>query len=124
MGMDFKINECGEIIRATKSSDDLSRYEDALLRGDKLNVDIRKKVAKETRNETVLWRCIRDVSLAVVIAAKVNPILTAEMKSAIAKIEKDRGAAKQSNIQKDGCEIGCLLIMIIAGILGLFIFVV
>lgn len=86
--MDFKVNEYGEIIKDSETSNDLAGYEDALLRGEKLNVNIRRKVAKETRNEKVLWICIRDTAITIVAAANGNPILTPEMKAAISKEEK------------------------------------
>ena len=40
MGMDFKVNEYGEIIRDAETSNDLAGYEDALLRGEKLKANI------------------------------------------------------------------------------------
>ena len=88
MGGDYKINEYGEIIRDSGVPNDLAGYEDALLRGEKLKANIRRKVAKETRNEKVLWMCIRDTAITVVTAAKENPILTTEMKTAISCIGK------------------------------------
>ena len=99
--MDFKVNECGEIIRDSETPNDLAEYEDALLRGEKLKANIRRKVAKETRNEKVLWMCIRDTAITVVTAAKENPILTPEMKTAISKEEKAWEQLKQYKIQEE-----------------------
>ena len=101
MGMDFKVNEYGEIIRDAETSNDLAGYEDALLRGEKLKANIRRKVAKETRNEKVLWMCIRDTAITVVTAAKENPILTTEMKAAISKEEKAWEQLKQYKFQEE-----------------------
>lgn len=101
MGMDFKVNEYGEIIRDAETPNDLAGYEDALLRGEKLKANIRRKVAKETRNEKVLWMCIRDTAITVVTAAKENPILTSEMKTAISEEEKAWEQLKQYKIQEE-----------------------
>lgn len=128
MGMDFKVNEYGEIIRDAETSNDLAGYEDALLRGEKLKANIRRKVAKETRNEKVLWICIRDTAITVVTAAKENPILTPEMKTAISKEEKAWEQLKQYKFQEkikrleeleknskdDSGNKGCLRFIIIA----------
>lgn len=103
--MDFKVNEYGEIIRDAETSNDLAGYEDALLRGEKLKADIRRKVAKETRNEKVLWMCIRDTAITVVTAAKENPILTSEMKLEISKIEKAWAQSKQDKNQEETKQI-------------------
>ena len=132
MGGNYKINEYGEIIRDASSSNDLAEYEDALLRGEKLKANIRRKIAKETRNEKVLWICIRDTAITVVTAAKENPILTPEMKTAISKEEKAWEQLKQVKFQEeirriesietnhkdDNDSKGCLWFIIIAGILG------
>ena len=99
--MDFKVNEYGEIIRDAETPNDLAGYEDALLRGEKLKANIRRKVAKETRNEKVLWMCIRDTAITVVTAAKENPILTSEMKTAISEEEKAWEQLKQYKIQEE-----------------------
>lgn len=115
--MDFKINEYGEIIRDAETSNDLAGYEDALLRGEKLNANIRRRVAKETRNEKVLWMCIRDTAITVVAAAKENPILTTEMKTAISKEEKAWEQLKK-NSKDDSGDKGCLWFIIIACALG------
>ena len=101
MGGDYKINEYGEIIRDSGAPNDLAGYEDALLRGEKLKANIRRKVAKETRNEKVLWMCIRDTAITVVTAAKENPILTTEMKTAISKEEKAWEQLKQYKFQEE-----------------------
>ena len=114
--MDFKVNEYGEIIRDAETSNDLAGYEDALLRGEKLKANIRRKVAKETRNEKVLWMCIRDTAITVVTAAKENPILTPEMKSIVSKKERDWKQLKQYNKQElvennsdnDSVDYGCV----------------
>ena len=45
MGMDFRVNEYGETIRDSETPNDLAGYEDALLRGEKLKANIRRKVA-------------------------------------------------------------------------------
>ena len=137
MGGDYKINEYGEIIRDSGAPNDLAGYEDVLLRGEKLKANIRRKVAKETRNEKVLWMCIRDTAITVVTAAKENPILTPEMKLEISKKEKEWGQLKQYNTQEkmggikdfekyrkdDNKNVGwfmflCLCLFIIAGLLG------
>ena len=132
MGGDYKINEYGEIIRDSGAPNDLAGYEDALLRGEKLKANIRRKVAKETRNEKVLWMCIRDTAITVVTAAKENPILTPEMKTAISKEEKAWEQLKQVKFQEeirriesietkskdDNDSKGCLWFIIIVGILG------
>lgn len=132
MGGDYKINEYGEIIRDSGAPNDLAGYEDALLRGEKLKANIRRKVAKETRNEKVLWMCIRDTAITVVTAAKENPILTTEMKTAISKEEKAWEQLKQYKFQEeikrleeleknskdDSGNKGCLWFIIIACALG------
>lgn len=100
MGGNYIINEYGEIIRDAETPNDLARYEEALLRGEKLKASIRRKVAKETRNEKVLWMCIRDTAITVVTAAKENPILTHGMKTAISNKEKAWGQLKQFKIQE------------------------
>lgn len=133
--MDFRVNEYGEIIRDSETPNDLAGYEDALLRGEKLKANIRRKVAKETRNEKVLWMCIRDTAITVVTAAKENPILTPEMKTAISKEEKAWEQLKQYKFQEeikrleeleknskdDSGNSGCLWVIIIAGVLGALI---
>lgn len=101
MSGNYKINEYGEIIRDAETPNDLAGYEEALLRGEKLKANIRRKVAKETRNEKVLWMCIRDSAITVVSAAKENPILTSEMKTAISKEEKAWEQLKQYKIQEE-----------------------
>lgn len=130
MGGDYKINEYGEIIRDSGAPNDLAGYEDALLRGEKLKANIRRKVAKETRNEKILWMCIRDTVKTVVTAAKNNPILTPEMKLVISKEEKAWEQLKQpkedirrmesieTNSKDDNDSKGCLWFIIIAGVLG------
>lgn len=95
MGVDFKINEYGEIIREVGSHNDLINYEEALLRGEKVNATIRRKIAKETRNERVLWLCVNDSAISVVVATKANPMLTYEMKSIVSKKEKKWKQFKQ-----------------------------
>lgn len=120
MGSDFRINEFGEIIRNEDTTDytsEISIYEEAILRGEKLKVDIRRKIAKETRNERVLWKCIRDRAITVVIAAKSNPRLTAEMRAEIEGIAQkmDFVEPKKSNSK------GCLWFIIIVCMIGLLL---
>lgn len=116
MGVDFKINEYGEIIREVGSHNDLINYEEALLRGEKVNATIRRKIAKETRNERVLWLCVNDSAISVVVATKANPMLTYEMKSIVSKKEKKWKQLKQYNKQElvennsenDSVDYGCV----------------
>lgn len=106
MGMNYEINEFGEIIRTkTEVSDnDLKQYEEAILRGAKVRAQIRQKVATGTRNRDVLWICVKDSAITVVMAAKWNPFLTPEMKQVIAQREmahkqQNSSAAKQHPIR-------------------------
>lgn len=126
-----------KIIKQTVRYNDIAVYEDAILRGEELGNTTRRKLAKETRNEKVLWMCIRDTVKTVVTASKNNPILTPEMKLEISKKEKEWGQLKQYNTQEkmggikdfekyrkdDNKNVGwfmflCLCLFIIAGLLG------
>lgn len=99
---DFKINECGEIIR-NKSSDyfDLHVYEKALLNGEKVKAHNRRRVAEKTKDEKVLWMCVHDNAVTVRTAAKTNPILTSAMKAEIIKQEEALQVLEQYKILQE-----------------------
>lgn len=117
-------------VKPAARTNELARYEDAMLRGKELSNSMRRKVARETRNEKILWMCIRDTVKTVVTAAKDNPILTPEMKLVISKEEKAweqftqpkedirRIESIETNSKDDNDSKGCLWFIIIAGILG------
>lgn len=117
-------------VKPAARTNELARYEDAMLRGEELSNSMRRKVARETRNEKVLWMCIRDTVKTVVTAAKDNPILTPEMKLVISKEEKAWEQLKQpkedirrmesieTNSKDDNDSKGCLWFIIIACALG------
>lgn len=119
-------------VKPAARTNELARYEDAMLRGEELSNSMRRKVARVTRNEKVLWMCIRDTVKTVVTAAKENPILTSEMKTAISEEEKAWEQLKQYKIQEevrrleeleknskdDNGNKGCLWFIIIACALG------
>ena len=120
MGADYRINEYGEIIRDDNTphyTSELSVYEDAMLRGERLKIDIRRKLAKETRNKNVLWKCIKDNSITVVIAAKSNPALTSEMRAEIEGIAKKMDFLKPKKSKSNNK--GCLWFIIIACLIGM-----
>ncbi|MBO5717428.1 MAG: hypothetical protein J6R50_04810 [Alistipes sp.] len=135
IGGNYKINEYGEIIKDSEIPNDLAGYENALLRGERLKANIRRKVAKETHNEKVLWICIRDTAITVVAAAKENPTLTPEMKIAISKKENECEQLKQYKTQEEMKKLeeieksskgdsenkGCLWFIIITCALGALI---
>lgn len=97
----IRANETSKMLRIDDTYSEIFALESALLKGDKLKANIRRKVAKETRNEKVLWMCIRDTAITVVRAAKENPILTTEMKTAISKEEKAWEQLKQYKFQEE-----------------------
>lgn len=97
----IRANETSKMLRIDDTYSEIFALEFALLKGDKLKANIRRKVAKETRNEKVLWMCIRDTAITVVTAAKENPILTTEMKTAISKKEKAWEQLKQYKFQEE-----------------------
>ena len=117
-------------VKPAARTNELARNEDAMLRGEELSNSMRRKVARETRNEKILWMCIRDTVKTVVTAAKDNPILTPEMKLVISKEEKAweqftqpkedirRIESIETNSKDDNDSKGCLWFIIIAGILG------
>lgn len=125
MGMDFKINECGEIIRDNNYIGDLEIYENALLRGDKLKVNIRCYIATKTQKEEILWKCVKDKAMSVRDSARNNPILTSEMRTEINKrdsINKQLKSTKTftSNTTHHDSDNGkgCLWVIIIAFVIG------
>lgn len=77
MGMDYKVNEFGEIIREDGG---LHALEEQLLNGIKLNIDARKRLAAESRNIKVLDRCMNDKAITVRRIVWSNPALTPEMR--------------------------------------------
>ncbi len=128
MGQEFKINEFGEIIRGNNDFEKYSSDEESLLKGEKVKAHIRRKIARETKNEDVLWKCVRDNAITVVLAAKENPILTPAMKTEIRKQEDAYNGLQQYKIEEsiknnseknDNDGKGCLWFIIIACALGL-----
>lgn len=125
MGMDFKINECGEIIRDINNIGDLEIYENALLRGDKLKANIRCYIAKKTQKEEVLWICVKDKAISVRDSARNNPVLTSEMRTEINKrapINKQFKSDKTLTSNTTHCDTNngkcCLWFIIIACAIG------
>lgn len=127
MGMEFKINECGEIIRDNNLIGDLEIYENALLRGDKLKVSIRCDIAKKTQNEEVMWMCVKDKAISVRNSARNNPILTSEMRVEINKRDSINKQLKSNKTFTNNTNTthrdtdhgkGCLWLIIVACVLG------
>ncbi|MGN0225643.1 MAG: hypothetical protein ACI4A7_06135 [Prevotella sp.] len=115
----FKNKEYDESIKESVTTNDLAEYEMAILRGEKLNAKIRRRVAKETCNEVVLGICVMDSAKTVVKAAMENKKITSEMKSQIIKRKPREQHNKMITTDKDNSgDKGCLWFIIIICALG------
>lgn len=95
MGMDFKINEYGEII---KEDDELTVLERKCLIGVPLNIEIRKRLAAESQNIHVLEICLKDRAITVRRTVWSNPYLTPELRmEATRQRLLDKKAASNAN---------------------------
>lgn len=77
MGMDFKVNEYGEIIR---EDNELFSLEQKYLKGVPLNIEVRKRLAAESQNLQVLETCLKERAITVRRIVWDNPYLTHEMR--------------------------------------------
>ena len=77
MGMDFRVNEYGEIIR---DDDELFSLEQKYLKGVPLNIEVRKRLAVESQNLQVLEACLKERAITVRRIVWDNPNLTPEMR--------------------------------------------
>ena len=77
MGMDFRVNEYGEIIR---DDDELFSLEQKYLKGVPLNIEVRKRLAAESQNLQVLEACLKERAITVRRIVWNNPHLTPEMR--------------------------------------------
>jgi len=77
MGMDFKVNEYGEIIRG---DNELFSLELKYLKGVPLNIEVRKRLAAESQNLQVLEACLKERAITVRRIVWDNPHLTPEMR--------------------------------------------
>lgn len=128
----IRANETSKMLRIDDTYSEIFALESALLKGDKLRANVRCRIARETKNPEILRLCIQDSAITVVVAAKENPILTTEMKTAISKEEKAWEQLKQYKFQEeikrleeleknskdDSGNKGCLWFIIIACALG------
>lgn len=77
MGMDFRVNEYGEIIR---DDNELFSLEQKYLKGVPLNIEVRKRLAAESQNLQVLETCLKERAITVRRIVWNNPHLTPEMR--------------------------------------------
>lgn len=96
----IRTNKTSKMLRIDDNYSEIFALESALLKGDKLKANVRCRIARETKNPEILRLCIQDSAITVVTAAKENPILTPEMKTAISNKEKAWGQLKQFKIQE------------------------
>lgn len=80
--MDFKVNEYGEIIR---EDNDLFSLEHKYLKGIPLNIEDRKRLAKESQNLQVLELCLKDKAITVRRLVWKNPHLSPEMRMEVTR---------------------------------------
>lgn len=78
MGMDFRVNEYGEIIRG--GDDELVVLEQKYLKGVPLNIEVRKRIAAESQNVSVLEACFKDRAITIRRIVWANPYLTPELR--------------------------------------------
>lgn len=116
----YRIDDPVKKVRVDNSPNDLSVDEIALLRGEKLKADVRRKIAMGTRNETVLWKCVRDKAISVVLACKKNQNLTPEMMEEIVQKEASKNKMDEARrqLQKESSGCGCVWLFIIISIIG------
>lgn len=62
MGMDFRVNEYGEIVR---EDNELFSLEQKYLKGVPLNIEVRKRLAAESQNLQVLEACLKERAITV-----------------------------------------------------------
>ena len=99
MGMDFRVNEYGEIIR---EDNELFSLEQKYLKGVPLNIEVRKRLAVESQNLQVLEACLKERAITVRRIVWDNPNLTPEMRmeatrqKLIDKSSAARGYAQQA----------------------------
>lgn len=77
MGMDFRVNEYGEIVR---EDNELFSLEQKYLKGVPLNIEVRKRLAAESQNLQVLEACLKERAITVRRIVWDNPNLTPEMR--------------------------------------------
>lgn len=77
MGMDFKVNEYGEIIRG---DNELFSLELKYLKGVPLNIEVRKRLAAESQNLQVLEACLKERAITIRRIVWANPYLTPELR--------------------------------------------
>ena len=77
MGMDFRVNEYGEIVR---EDNELFSLEQKYLKGVPLNIEVRKRLAAESQNLQVLEACLKERAITVRRIVWNNPHLTPEMR--------------------------------------------
>lgn len=77
MGMDFKVNEYGEIIRG---DNEIFSLELKYVKGVPLNIEVRKRLAAESQNLQVLEACLKEKAITVRRIVWDNPHLTPEMR--------------------------------------------
>lgn len=82
MGMDFKVNEYGEIIR---DDNELFSLEQKYLKGAPLNIEVRKRLAAESQNLQVLEACLKERAITVRRIVWSNPYLTPELRMEAAR---------------------------------------
>lgn len=93
MGMDFKVNEYGEIIR---EDNELLILEQKYLIGVPLNIEVRKRLAAESQNSQVHEACLKERAITVRRIVWDNPHLTPEMR---------KKATRQKLLDKGGNNI-------------------
>ena len=72
--------------------------ENAILKRDKLPIDSRVKVAKETYREDVMMRCLRDSAKTVWKSLRQNPNITERIRIELDKKERDYSSSKPSTV--------------------------
>ena len=105
MDKTIRVDGNRKMLRLDNRNNELFVLESALLKGEKLKADVRRRIALETKNLEILHLCIHDSAITVVTAAKENPILTPEMKLEISKIEKAWEQSKQYKLQEETMQI-------------------
>lgn len=103
-----------EIVAKKKA--ELKPLEDAILKREKLPINSRVKVAKETYREDVMMRCLRDSAKTVWKSLRLNPNMTEKIRIELEKKERADSISNASTVanysqpstpQKEE-EIGCL----------------
>ena len=94
MGMDFRVNEYGEIVR---EDNELFSLEQKYLKGVPLNIEDRKRLAAESQNLQVLEACLKERVITVRRIVWDNPYLTPKMRmEATRQRLVDKGSAEQT----------------------------